>query len=193
VQATSMSAAIGQPARRTPVPYAGIGARRTPADVLARMRQIAAAYSRAGWTLRTGASPGADQAFLAGALAGGGHAELFLPEPGFEQQSWIEAEAIGAVTVEPRPSEAAYALAATLHPSWAELSAHEQALLARDCHQVLGADLASPARFVICWAPGGSRDGAAMFEEGTGQALRPAARCGVPVFNLAPADESGGG
>ena len=187
------AAAPGQAVRPTGPVYAGIGSRRTPADVLARMRQIASGYGRAGWMLRSGASPGADKAFLAGALAGGGHAELFLPEPGFEREAWIEAEASGAVAVTTAPSEEAYALAATLHPRWAELSAHEQALLARDCHQVLGADLATPSRFVICWAAGGSRDGAGMYEEGTGQALRLAARCGVPVFNLAPAGASGGG
>jgi hypothetical protein len=187
------AAASGQPARRTGPPYAGIGSRRTPPDVLVRMRQIAEAYGAARWTLRSGASPGADQAFLDGALAAGGHAELFLPRPDFERESWIEAEESGAIDVMPRPSKAAYTLAATLHPRWAELSAGEQALLARDCHQVLGADLASPSRFVICWTATRSRDGAGSYEEGTGQALRLAARCGIPVFNLAPAHASGGG
>jgi hypothetical protein len=93
----------------------------------------------------------------------------------------------GLAEVLERPSRDACALAATLHPGWRELSGQERLLLARDCHQVLGADLASPARCVICWAHGASREGAGMWDDGTGQALRLAAARGVPAFNLASA------
>lgn len=40
--------------------YAGIGARLTPADVLARMRLIACDLEARGYVLRSGAAAGAD-------------------------------------------------------------------------------------------------------------------------------------
>src|SRR5205807_2553844 len=55
--ATGPGAPGGPPRGRC---YAGIGSRLAPAPVLARMRELARGYARAGWTLRTGGSPGAD-------------------------------------------------------------------------------------------------------------------------------------
>jgi hypothetical protein len=50
---------------------------------------------------------------------------------------------------------------------------------------VLGADLTSPARFVLCWTPDGSLDGRGRRVGGTGQALRIAHHHGIGVINLA--------
>jgi hypothetical protein len=50
---------------------------------------------------------------------------------------------------------------------------------------VLGAALDSPAACVVCWTPDGGLDGDDPRAEGTGQALRIAARHGIAVFNLA--------
>jgi hypothetical protein len=173
--------------------YAGIGSRRTPPDVLESIDAIATRLARRGWVLRTGMSPGADQAFYRGARAGGGRAELYLPWPEFEAGAWMEGEDDDAhrralrerVRVIERPSKEAYELAARLHPGWDDVSAESRHLLARDGHQVLGADLASPVRLVICWTPDGDRDGTGPRAGGTGQALRIAHHWGVPVLNLA--------
>ena len=54
--------------------YAGVGARKTPADVLGWMERIAAGMATQGWTLRSGGARGADSAFERGcntAKAGG--------------------------------------------------------------------------------------------------------------------------
>lgn len=56
--------------------YAGIGARETPAPILEKMEAIARRLSEKGWTLRTGLSPGADQAFHRGAVQAGGTVEI---------------------------------------------------------------------------------------------------------------------
>jgi hypothetical protein len=167
--------------------YAGIGSRETPSGVLELMRALAARLARAGWTLRSGASPGADQAFYRGARGEGGKVELYLPWPGFQEASW-QGEGSAEVRVCERPSAHAYELAATLAPGWERLGEHARLLLARDSHQVLGADLATPARFVVCWTADGSLDGRGADGDGTHQALRIAHREGVPVFNLARAD-----
>jgi hypothetical protein len=169
--------------------YAGIGSRATPAPALELIESIAARLARGGWVLRTGLSPGADQAFYRGALAGGGEIELYLPWPGFCEAARRGGEG-SRVRELPRPSPAAHALAARLHRgwdgrAWAQLGEDERALLSRDAHQVLGADLDSCAACVVCWTPDGGLDGSDPRAEGTGQALRIAHHHGVPVYNLA--------
>jgi hypothetical protein len=171
------------PSGRAPA-YAGIGSRETPADMLALIEALAARVAAEGRVLRTGLSPGADQAFYRGAVGAGGAVELYLPWPGFEAQARVD----GAGELEhvlPQPTAAACELAARFHPRWEALAADERKLLARDCHEVLGADLRSPAGCVVCWTADGSIDGAGLYADGTGQALRIAHAHGVPVLNLA--------
>jgi len=68
------------------------------------------------------------------------------------------------------PSAEAVRVAASLHPV--------RKLIARNGHQVLGAGMDDPVVMVVCWTPDGAETG------GTGQAIRPASRLGVPVVNL---------
>jgi len=165
-------------------PYAGVGSRATPSGVLALIEELGAHLADRGLVLRTGISPGADQAFFRGARAAGGSVELYLPWRGFQAAAWSGAPG-REVRVLSEPSAAAVELAARLHPNWRALAPHDRLLLARDGHEVLGADLASPARFVVCWTAGGSLDGNGVYADGTGQALRVAHAHGIPVFNLA--------
>lgn len=173
--------------------YAGIGARDTPPDVAGAMAVIARRLAARGWTVRHGGARGADQAFHRGALEGGGHVELYLPWPGYEQDRLAELSS-GAdrskvwVRTHPGPSAAAHEIAARFHPRWDRLPPPTRALLARDAAQVLGHDLITPARMVICWTADGSVDGRSRTSGGTGQALRIAAHHDIPVFNLARAD-----
>jgi hypothetical protein len=121
--------------------------------------------------LRTGHAPGADQAFERGA---GRQAEVYLPWPMFEY-----AADIYAASVMDRPTRAAYDLAAQHHPVWDSLSRGARALHARNCHQILGRDLQTPVRFVLCWHRG---------RGGTMQAVRLATARQIPVFNLAESE-----
>ena len=156
--------------------YAGIGSRHAPAWALQLAEMVAERLDELNWTLRSGHAPGMDQAFECGA---GRNAEIYLPWPTFEQS-----EPLSADVIVDRPSDAAYELAAQHHPHWAALTRGGRALQARNCHQVLGRDLASPAAFVLCWTSDGSLDGRGRGAGGTGQALRLAAALGVPRFNL---------
>jgi hypothetical protein len=166
--------------------YAGIGSRLTPAAAIAVIESVGTAFAGWGCVLRTGASPGADQAFYHAARAGAGDVELYLPWPGFEAHAWADADP-ARVRVLARPTPQAYELAARFHPAWAALTEDERDLLARDSHQVLGADLASPVSLVVCWTADGTVDGSGPIADGTGQALRIAQRHGIAVFNLARA------
>jgi len=155
--------------------------------VLRLIEAIATGLARKGWVLRTGLSPGADQAFHRGACAGGGRVELYLPWSRFQAHARLQGTA-GQVRVLPAASPAAHELAARFHPGWEGLAADARDLLARDGHEVLGAELCSPVRFVVCWSAEGSLDGAGLYTEGTGQALRIAHHHAIPVFNLGRSD-----
>jgi hypothetical protein len=168
-------------------PYAGIGSRDAPQRVLSHMEALGQGLARLGWVLRSGASPGSDQAFYRGARAGGGPVELYLPWPGFEEQSWRQ-EGGAELSVLERPSEAACELAARFHPDWERLDCCARRLLARDSHEVLGAELDSRASLVVCWTADGTLDGGGSGADGTRQALRIAHHHGIPVFNLARPD-----
>jgi hypothetical protein len=66
-------------------------------------------------------------------------------------------------------------------------SVQGKSLMARNSHQVLGADLRSPVDFVVCWTPDSceSETTRAPITGGTGQAIALADRWGIPVVNLA--------
>lgn len=164
--------------------YAGVGSRQTPKDVLAAIALAAVRLAADGFTLRTGMSPGADQAFYRGALAGHGPVELYLPWPAFEAHARLACEGEEVFELS-APEPAAYPLAARFHPRWETLGTRVRELRARDVHEVLGRDLQSPAALLVCWTPDGSVDGRGPGVGGTGQALRIARAHGVSVLNLA--------
>ncbi len=165
--------------------YAGIGAHETPPQVLELMRAGASALARAGWTLCSGNSAGADRAFYGGALQAGGAIELYLPHPGFGANARRREDERRARVLElARPAPAAYELAERFCPGWATLGPGQRALSARDVHQVLGARLEDPVALVICWTAEGDLDGSGPRAGGTGQALRLARARAIPVANL---------
>ena len=72
--------------------------------------------------------------------------------------------------------------AAYYHPAWDRCSAAAKKFHGRNCYQILGYDLHTPTKFVLCWTPGGKITG------GTGQALRIAKDLNIRVFNMAHHD-----
>jgi len=124
--------------------YTGLGAQRTPPDVCALLVLTARHLAAAGMILRSGAEKGAEQAFAAGAA---GQAEIFAPRAAVltlrqplaapDRRAWAEAAAI----------------ASRLHPNWHSLDRFTRRTHARAVFTLLGADLALPSAYVICWAP----------------------------------------
>lgn len=148
--------------------YAGIGSRETPKHILDDMASIAAFCACKNYTLRSGGAGGADIAFEDGCDSVSGNKQIFLPWRGFQ----------GRTDSYAWPSDAALAMAAQFHPNWSACSRGARALHARNCFQILGADLDSPVSYVVCWTPGASGSG------GTGQAIRIAKHNSIPVFDL---------
>ncbi len=155
--------------------YAGIGSRETPADVQELMKRLACRLRGHGYTLRTGGAVGADTAFMSG-CDDPDLLELYLPWPEYNGLRSCRRARADAIAVE---------IAQAHHPAWSSLSRESRLLLARSTHLILGADCASPCRFVICWTPDGAETMTSDRSGGTGQAIRIAIANWIPVWNLA--------
>jgi predicted NAD-dependent protein-ADP-ribosyltransferase YbiA (DUF1768 family) len=148
--------------------YAGIGSRETPDDIFAKFSTLAGRLAKLGFVLRSGGAEGADTAFQLGCAAQLGKMDIYLPWPGFNNNT----SNLYNITPE------AMAMAAKFHPAWANLSDGAKKLQARNCYQVLGYNLKSPSTFVVCYTKGGKGEG------GTGQAIRIAKHYNIPVFDF---------
>jgi hypothetical protein len=171
--------------------YAGIGSRETPDDVLDLMSEVAAVLAHQGYILRSGGAPGADQAFLAGAISVHTHryqaVETYLPWESFEREA-LNAIAGGSRSHIARtdPAKWTIPIAKMHHPRFASLTQGAMKLQARNVHQVLGSleylrdgkIVFDRSKFVLCWTKDGGPTG------GTGQAIRIAQAYGVEVRNL---------
>jgi hypothetical protein len=138
--------------------YAGIGARNTPAEVLALMSNIGKNLSLEGMTLRSGGAKGADLAFEIGASTEGGPCEIFLAK---------------------HSTPAAEDLAGLYHPNWGACRPYVRSLHGRNSMILMGENLDTPVDFVVCWTPEGVITG------GTGQSIRMAQGLEITVVNLA--------
>ena len=151
--------------------YAGIGARATPASVLANMTVMAGWLARRGWHLHSGGAAGADTAFAAGAPAC--RRTLFLPWQGYRGHGGSGCRALSAEQM-----DRGLAIASSLHPAWHRCSPAARKLHARNSAIVLGASTDEPVDALVAWTVGGAVTG------GTGMAIRIAQEHGIPVLNL---------
>ncbi len=148
--------------------YTGIGSRETPDLILGQIFLIATALAYKGYILRSGGASGADSAFEKGCNFQNGKKNIYLPWKGFNSNN------SDLYNVSPEALE----LAATIHPAWNRLSQGAQKLHARNCYQVLGLDLKTPSRVLICWTKNGEEIG------GTATAIKLAKKHNIPVYNL---------
>ena len=147
--------------------YAGIGSRETPNEILKVFEDIGYFLAQSSFTLRSGHAVVADMAFERGADKAKGKKEIYLPWKGFEGST--------SDLVVNNPN--AFETAEKFHTHWHNLKDGAKKLQARNSHQVLGQDLNTPSKFVICWTKGGKGQG------GTGQALRIGEAYGIPIFD----------
>jgi len=155
------------------LPYTGIGSRETPDRILRQMTKIAKELNHHGFTLRSGGADGADTAFERGSS----NKEIFLPWKNFNgNKSQFQVVSMGAMEI-----------ASKHHPVWDRLSGAAKKLMARNVYQVLGFDLTSPSRFVICYTKDGCEHDSQRTRDtgGTGMAISIASLRGIKVYNLA--------
>ena len=144
--------------------YTGVGSRSTPIEICKTMTELAREKSNLNWILRSGAAVGADAAFEAGA---GDNKEIWLP--------WLNFNGHSSKNL---PSHEAIKLVYKFHPAPDRLNSSTLLLHARNIHQILGRDLKSPSKELICWTPDG------RFCGGTATALRVAEHYNIPIINL---------
>lgn len=166
--------------------YAGIGSRETPDYEYKLQRSLSNILTELGYGLSSGGCPkGGDIASFQGAyqhktfdksnhriyLSWNGMSELYHdPAIGiYDAQrfaNYEEASAIGLAT----------------RGSWNGLGRGGIAHHTRNVYQILGDDLCTPVKFVLCWAiPVGK---AGQVKGGTGTAVKLALSRGIPVWNL---------
>lgn len=153
-----------------------VGSRETPPEWLSAIQQVGETMATAGWVLRSGGAPGADEYAERGWDQGRKAKEIYEPWPGWRNWEgrlmppqtdvdWIGAEAI----------------AKAHHPNWPAIKRAGLLtfrLMCRNSFQVLGPDLKTKSRALIAWTPKGSGSG------GTGQALRIARAYAVPILDM---------
>lgn len=141
--------------------YTGIGSRKTPESILNTMTEIAQYFENNNFILRSGGAIGADTAFELGSK----NKEIFKPE---------------------QCNDEALLLASKFHPKWNSLSDYVKKLHGRNAFQVLGINLNTPSKFVICWTPDGciSHKQRSIKTGGTGTAISIADYYKIPIYNL---------
>lgn len=163
--------------------YAGIGSRETPPEVCSEMTNIAEVLDSLGWTLRSGGAKGADLAFADGASFA--QIEEYIPWHNFSPSR------VGVDPIVLNQTREIYDLAGYYwdkYPKemsefprveWTQLRDTTKLFMMRNVHQILGRDLKTPSKAVICWTPNGAMKG------GTSFAMWIAMHHSVPIFNLA--------
>lgn len=152
--------------------YAGVGSRAAKDDpeAMALMSAISTKLESLGWHLNTGDASGADAAFTRGV----------------KNPSNVTAFTAGDATGDPK----AMAMFEKYHPNPNApcfQSSRSRELMARNSYQILGRELDSPVKFLICWAPNSKTDADGTIMDvrgGTGQAVRIAYAHQIPVFNI---------
>ena len=152
--------------------YAGIGARKTPQDILDYMGEQARILESKGLILRTGDASGADKAFRAATE----HKLVYTPDQHIER--WARHEVSFVCDTE-----------------YSQMRPYTQNLLARNMYQLFGSGTSKnakqPSKFVLYWSLPSSEWGTGVHTNnyyncsgGTRYAVRAACNAGIPTFNL---------
>lgn len=160
--------------------YIGVGSRSASAEMLEEIQTLAYLLAKKKYTLLSGGSEGCEQAFEKGCdLArgqkfifglAGWHGRFQRKEVNgqYNSQLWNDAQAIAKM----------------YHPAWDDLSPYVQKIMTVKSFVVLGGNLATRVKFLICWTPDGVTKNTSPRTGGTGQAIRLAKHNKIQVFNL---------
>jgi hypothetical protein len=157
--------------------YTGVGSRDTPKPILLKMEQTAVLLYDAGYVLRSGGADGADTAFEKGVDNASRGSKtpskrIYVPWKEFGNRKENQEGDIYKITIR------AFSIASRIHPTWERLTPAHRRLHARNIHQVLGDNLKTPSRFLICWTEEGQLIG------GTRTAIVCAKSYKIPIYNL---------
>ena len=161
-----------------PKVYAGVGSRETPQEVLNAMRSCASKLAEGGWTLRSGAAPGADTWFEIGCDDAGGSKEIYLPWASFRGRTVGHRGAkLPGREALPRLEGLAKKYWDPSKCPWSRLRSSTRSIMTRNVCQVLGEHGDEPAQAVLYWTP-------LPESGGTTQALRIARAHDIPCIRI---------
>lgn len=167
--------------------YTGIGSRDTPDEYLDIMTNLAHQLDKQNWILRSGGSWGADEAFQKGT---NDFSNIFIPTKNFRKGEGIKGFFIDDTEL---IRNAMYIVSKyNLHEHWDHLINSKGGLTSlrlhtRNVFQILGKDLRSPSKFVVCY----TKDKACKLEQitektgGSRTAMRLACHFNINLFNIA--------
>lgn len=163
--------------------YSGIGSRQTPQHVMNSMIIIAEWLATEGYTLRSGNANGADVAFGLGCDSVCGKSEIFLPYKNFNGDCRNSIHITNK-----RILKQATQIMKSLKPESYTWNAKNTPYHQRNVFQVLGVNLNTPSKFVICYTDTGAEseyDVLSMQDNsGTSTAIVLADRLAIPVINM---------
>jgi hypothetical protein len=159
--------------------YTGVGSRQIPVEAYDLLHSAAATLCRQGWILRSGHAEGSDTAFELGCdSVYMGSKEIFIPWEGF---GWTSGQGMQIPLSSLANAKEAEYIASKIHPAWNKCSRGAKALHTRNVYQVLGVDLATPSKFLLCYARSGWDH---VPEGGTRTAWVLAKEYGIECFNI---------
>lgn len=161
--------------------YTLIGSRSTPSNIMDLLVRVANKLACQGWVGRSGGADGADSCLEAGCIGLlATSMEIYVPWKNFNNRVTCNTPYIDASCLPNR--EKAEEIASNIHPAWERCSRGAKGLHTRNVYQILGKNLSTPSKFVLCWAKPSGKDGNVV--GGTGTAVRLALENNIPVYNL---------
>lgn len=158
-----------------------IGSRRLSAGAIAACESGGADLARAGYVVSSGGAQGADQAFMRGALGGGGRVVCYLPWARYEAEALASMRHLGGeLSIEvydPARDTEWLSLAEANHPAWERCSRGARSLHARNSGIVLGRASSERAAVVVAMP-------SVDYSGGTMQGMRLSQTSGVAVWDL---------
>lgn len=170
--------------------YTMIGSRDTPPEIMELMTKFATQACEFDYVGRSGGANGADSCLEEGfklfketypSASGADYLEIYLPWKDFNGRSSSEE---GYYTP-PFTSNKVQAqdIAETIHPAWERCSQGVKKLHTRNVYQLLGQNLNTPSRFVVCYAKP-KNDGTDGVKGGTATAVQLGIDNDVEIINL---------
>lgn len=166
--------------------YTGIGARKTPKEILNIMCQLGYILADNEMILRSGGAIGADSYFQLGCQEWCkdtntdfcDRQEIIIPWEGFNN-NYVNKR--GGITM--NNHWLAHEITMEIHPNSENLTQSQIKLMNRNVTQVYGNN-GIDSDFVVCWTPDGAFKETGINTGGTGQAIRLALESDIPVINL---------
>lgn len=167
--------------------YAGTGNPDAPSEVLKQIAHIAKMLDEKEYTLRSGRGLGPDMAFENNST----RKEIYLPWYKFNVQDPSNTPVADENTViYNRVSKEALEAIKPFTPTFDNLKDSVKIILGRSVHLMLGKDMKSPVKFLVCWTQDGCESAKNRTSKTgyTGLAISIASAIKVPVFNLKNTD-----